>query len=472
MKRILEGSLLYRLLTAAAAWIDRQWQKSFLARLFTPPSAPRGGTGILAALARKAHWGLCRGFEAVRLDRALEGSVTQRAFFWVALAVFWGPILPTMAVLALALLAFGSLFLVYGKERERTAVYTPLTKWILLFAGMELGSTFLSVTVLESMRTGLLVAAFTLFALTVPDVCRERWELDRLLGLMVASGSLVALGGVLQAALGVEGNLVWIDEVEFTDITLRVWSTLENPNVLSEYLLLVIPLAAAGIYTARSRLGKLASGLGAAVMLLCLVLTWSRGGWLGLAIGAALFLVLMDRRFIPLGLVATVGLLAILPDSIMARLMSVGNMADSSTSYRVYIWMACLNMLKDYWLSGFGTGVPAFQAIYPHYSFNAVFAPHSHNLFLQTFCENGILGIFALLGSFCSAALCLGRTMTAAGDKRTKVQAAALMAAGAGFAAQSMTDHSFYNFRVVLMFWTVVGAAAALYALVTKEARE
>ena len=472
MKRILEGSLLYRLLTAAAAWIDRQWQKSFLARLFTPPSAPRGGTGILAALARKAHRGLCRGFEAVRLDRALEGSVTQRAFFWVALAVFWGPILPTMAVLALTLLAFGSLFLVYGKERERTAVYTPLTKWILLFAGTELGSTFLSVTMLESMRTGLLVAAFTLFALTVPDVCRERRELDRLLGLMVASGSLVALGGVLQAALGVEGNLVWIDEVEFSDITLRVWSTLENPNVLSEYLLLVIPLAAAGIYTARSRLGKLASGLGAAVMLLCLVLTWSRGGWLGLAIGAALFLVLMDRRFIPLGLVAAVGLLAILPDSIMARLMSVGNMADSSTSYRVYIWMACLNMLKDYWLSGFGTGVPAFQAIYPHYSFNAVFAPHSHNLFLQTFCENGILGIFALLGSFCSAALCLGRTMTAAGDKRTKVQAAALMAAGAGFAAQSMTDHSFYNFRVVLMFWTVVGAAAALYALVTKEARE
>ena len=156
----------------------------------------------------------------------------------------------------------------------------------------------------------------------------------------------------------------------------------------------------------------------------------------------------------------------------MTRLLSVGNMADSSTSYRVYIWMACLNMLKDYWLSGFGTGVAAFQAVYPHYSFNAVFAPHSHNLFLQTFCENGILGILALLGSFCSAALCLGRTLTAAKDKRTKVQAAALMASVAGFAAQSMTDHSFYNFRVELMFWTVVGAAAALYALVTKEARE
>ena len=71
-----------------------------------------------------------------------------------------------------------------------------------------------------------------------------------------------------------------------------------------------------------------------------------------------------------------------------------------------------------------------------------------------------------------SAALCLGRTMTAAKDKRTKVQAAALMASGAGFAVQSMTDHSFYNFRVVLMFWTVVGVAAALYAIVKKEARE
>ena len=472
MRKILEGSLLYRLLTAAAGWIDRQWQKSLLSRLFTPPRRERGGTGVLAALARKAHRGLCRGFEAVRLDRALEGSVTQRAYFWVALAVFWGPILPTMAVLALALLAFGSLFLVYGKHREREAVHTPLTKWILLFAGVELGSTLLSVTVRESMRTGLLTAAFTLFALTVPDVCRERRALDKLLGLMAAAGTLVALGGLAQAVTGVEGNRVWIDTANFSDITLRVWSTLENPNVLSEYLLLIIPLAAAGVYTAESRRGKIAYGLGAAAMLLCLVLTWSRGGWLGLAIGAALFLVLMDRRFIPLGLLGAVGLLAILPDSIMTRLLSVGNMADSSTSYRVYIWMACLNMLKDYWLSGFGTGVAAFQAVYPHYSFNAVFAPHSHNLFLQTFCENGILGILALLGSFCSAALCLGRTLTAAKDKRTKVQAAALMASVAGFAAQSMTDHSFYNFRVELMFWTVVGAAAALYALVTKEARE
>lgn len=472
MRKILEGSLLYRLLTAAANWIDRQWRKSFLSRLFTLPKGERGGTGVLAALAHKAHMGLCRSFEALRLDRALEGSVTQRAFFWVALTVFWGPILPTMAVLALALLAFGSLFLVYGKNRERRAVHTPLVKWVLLFAGVELGSTLLSVTMRESLRTGLLMAAFTLFALTVPDVCRERRELDRLLGIMIASGALVALAGVAQAVIGVEGNLVWIDEVEFSNISLRVWSTLENPNVLSEYLLLVIPLAAAGVYTAKSRMGKLASGLGAAAMLLCLMLTWSRGGWLGLAVAAALFLVLMDRRFIPLGLVGAVGLLVIMPDSILARLMSVGDMADSSTSYRVYIWMACLDMLKDYWISGFGTGVPAFQAVYPHYSFNAVFAPHSHNLFLQTFCENGILGIIALLGSFCSAALCLGRTMTAAKDKRTKVQAAALMASGAGFAVQSMTDHSFYNFRVVLMFWTVVGVAAALYAIVKKEARE
>ncbi len=471
MKKILEGSLIYRALTAAAGWIDGQWEKSFLSRLFTPPEGTRGGAGFVSRCAHGVHMALCRAFEVTRLDRALEGSVTQRCFFWMALAVFLAPLLRTMAVLALALLGFGSLALVYGRHRERELSHSPLIKWILLFTVVELGSTLLSVTLRGSLRNGLLTAAFTAFAIVVIDVCRERRELERLVWLMVASGTLVALYGVAQAAAGLEGNLVWIDEEEFSNITLRVWSTLDNPNVLSEYLLLVIPLAAAGAYTAKSRRGKIASALCAGAMLLCLVLTWSRGGWLGLAIGAALFLVLMDRRFIPLGLVGAVGLLAILPDSIMARLMSVGDLSDSSTSYRVYIWMASINMLRDYWLCGFGTGTAAFQSVYPKYSFNAVYAPHSHNLFLQVFCENGILGLIALLGTFCSAVLTLGRTMTAAKDKRTRVQAAALMASLAGFAAQGMTDYAFYNYRVTLMFWTVVGIAAALYNIAMKEAR-
>src|SRR5699024_991064 len=82
-----------------------------------------------------------------------------------------------------------------------------------------------------------------------------------------------------------------------------------------------------------------------------------------------------------------------LPESIINRFASIGDMGDSSTSYRVYIWMGTLNMLKDFWLSGIGMGSEAFTAVYPFYSYNAVVAPHSHNLFLQILVEAGVVGI-------------------------------------------------------------------------------
>ena len=471
MKKILEGSAIWRALTAAARWIDGQWSKSLLSKPFTPPER-RGSSGALSSMAHKVHLAMCRVFDLTRLTTALEGSVTLRSFFWMALAVTLAPILPTMAVLALTALGFGSLILTYGHDRDRRFSGSPLVKWILLFAGVELASTALSVTLTGSLRNGLLTAAFTLFALVVTDTCRKERDLDRLIALIVAAGALVALIGISQAALGVASESDWIDEDDFSNITIRVWSTLENPNVLAEYLLLVIPLAVAGIFTSVSASGKIYSAVAAGTMVLCMLLTWSRGGWLGLAIAAAVFLVLLDRRFIPVGIVGLVVLLLILPESIMARLASVGDLSDSSTSYRVYIWMAAVNMLKDFWLCGFGTGTAAFRSVYPAYSFNAVSAPHSHNLYLQVFCENGLLGIVALLGAMCSGVLALGRTLTVTGSKKTRVRACALMASLAGFAAQSLTDYSFYNYRVTLMFWVTVGLIAALYNAALREGRE
>ena len=53
----------------------------------------------------------------------------------------------------------------------------------------------------------------------------------------------------------------------------------------------------------------------------------------------------------------------IIPQTIVDRIMSVGNMEDSSTSYRVYIWMGTLGMMKHYWLGGIGMGEAAFSQV-------------------------------------------------------------------------------------------------------------
>lgn len=472
MRKFLEGSLLFRALSAIAAWLDRQWQKSCLSLVFIS-SRRRESGGLMGALAHRLHMALCRVFEALRLNKLFEGSIFRRQYFWMALTVAAAPLLKTMMVLALAAVATASVLVNYACDRDRRAPSSRLTKWVVAFAAVYLGSTFLSVNLRGSLPGGLLTSFFALFALVVMDSCRTEEDLRRLLTFVTVSGVVVAVIGLAQAALGIESTAAWVDKDDFSNITLRVYSTLDNPNVLSEYFMLAIPMGVCSVYLAKTVNGRLAAGLCVGAMLLCLVLTWSRGGWLGILLAAAIFLVILDKRFLVLGLLGAAALAALMPQSVIARFTSIGSRADSSTNYRIYIWLASLDMLRDYWLTGFGTGVAAFQSVYPRYAYNDVRAPHAHNLFLQMFCECGVGGLLVLLAAFVCAAREMGRAIVDAADKKGRVCAAALLSALAGFALQGMTDHAFYNYRVELMFWVTIGICGALARIVReRKARE
>lgn len=460
----LEGSTLFRWLTTAAAWIDRQWEKSLLSRLLTGKTWSGRPGGFFAGILDKLHGVLCAIFRVTRLDKLLEGSITTRQFLWCSLTVFLAPILPTMMVLGLVLLSTLSLMVRMGRDRALRLEPSPVNKWVGLFAGVYLVCTLTSVTPRGSLQAGMLTVAFVLFAIVLQGAITERKQIDLLITILVLGGFLVAMYGFAQVILGVESTATWVDDsfVE-SGVSLRVYSTLDNPNVLSEYLLLVIPLGVAAAFTARTRQGKAAGTVATAAMVICLVLTLSRGGYLGLALAAALFLVLLDRRFIVLGVIGCICLLFFLPDTIMQRIISIADMSDTSTSYRLSIWVASIDLLRDYWISGIGTGTTAFNTVYPLYSLNTIAAPHAHNLYLQVMVECGISGIVSLLGVVLSAVRGLGAKLKAAvGDQKTRIQAIALLCGLTGFLAQSVTDYSFYNYRVELVFWVVVALCAAL----------
>lgn len=456
----LEGSLIVRWLTVAAQWIDLQWSKSLLCRWLTRGSrAPSIGLG--ARMFDWLHSILYRLFHVLHLDSALDGSIFTRLFLWCCLTALLAPVLPTMAVLALVLLCAFSLTVQMGRDRTLRLARSPVSKWIWAFAVIYFICSITSVTPAGSLNGGLLTFAFVLFAIVLQGTITRRNQLDRIIRLLVLGAFIVSLIGISQVLLGVESTSTWVDS-SFETVSLRVYATLDNPNVLSEYLLLIIPSGIATVFTAKTRQGKAAAGIASITMLLCLVLTLSRGGYLGLAVAAALFLVLLDRRFIILGVVGCFCLLIFLPDVIIQRLLSITNLADTSTTYRLNIWIATIDMLKDCWLSGIGTGVTAFNAVYPRYSLNAIVAPHAHNLYLQILVECGITGLVALLGCILSAIRGLGATLRHSTDRKTRLQANALLSGLSGFLIQSFTDHSFYNYRVELVFWIVIALCAAL----------
>jgi putative inorganic carbon (HCO3(-)) transporter len=252
----------------------------------------------------------------------------------------------------------------------------------------------------------------------------------------------------------------WLDARMFSSIGVRVFSTLENPNVLAQYLLLVIPFALAAVLVSKGGFRRLFLVGCLAAMVLCMVFTFARGGWLGLIASMAVFLVMLDRRFIVLGAAALVALYFLLPDVILNRFLSIGNVSDTSTAFRVFIWLGTLSMLRDFWFTGIGPGTVAFNKVYPLYSFNAVDAPHAHNLYLQIMCDTGVCGFAVFVFILFSYFRNLCHAISKETDRVSKILQIAAVSGVLGFLVQGMTDYSFYNYRVTLAFWTTLGLGA------------
>ena len=152
----------------------------------------------------------------------------------------------------------------------------------------------------------------------------------------------------------------------------------------------------------------------------------------------------------------------------MQRLGSIGDMGDTSTSYRVYIWMGTIAMLKEFWFSGVGPGQAAYNTLYPLYSYSHISAPHAHNLFLQTMCDTGVCGIVLLVLVVFSTVRTLATAVSREERRENRMFQSAGIAAIGGFMLQSMFDYTFYNYRVMLMFWAFLG----IYLLYTKLREE
>lgn len=190
-------------------------------------------------------------------------------------------------------------------------------------------------------------------------------------------------------------------------------------------------------------------------------------------ITAGLFVTFVCGKIWGLALIALPFLPMVLPESIINRIASVGDMKDSSTSYRVYIWYGSLAMVKDFWASGIGPGTQAFKSVYPFYSYSGIVAPHSHNMFLQILVESGIVGIGVFLTTIVMffKKLINGYQSTSGKGSKLGAMIVAIGAGVAGFCVQGMFDNCFYNYRVFLIFWIVLalGIAAVYIAKGEKE---
>ncbi len=384
-------------------------------------------------------------------------------------AIVAAPFVPTMVLAGICLLTTMSFFI--------KAIINPDFKWrkdgigIGFFLLILFASSLFSFSPTKSLMVWAMYLVFAGFFFVILNTVRTKEQVYALLRVFVIAGALVALYGILQYIFGWNTSNAWIDEEMFEEATMRAYSTMENPNVLGEYLLLLIPLAA--IFMLKKGSGGLERIAYGGVFLLgalCMIFTQSRGCWLGLILAAAIFVTFYNGKLWALAPIVLLALPFVIPETMIDRMMSVGDLEDSSTSYRVFIWKGTFRMLRDFWIGGIGMGEGAFRTVYPVYSYIGIIAPHAHNTFLQLVVEGGVgtlLIFLGMMGAFFRKVSTVFKT-----SARNSIDAVSALAIGSsvcGFLLQSMFDYTFYNYRMMAMFFMILALGVTLKACKGEE---
>ncbi len=290
-------------------------------------------------------------------------------------------------------------------------------------------------------------------------------QLQRLVWSVLASAVLVTSYGFYQYIHGVDiSTFQWVDGEQFPDLKVRVFSTLQNPNLLAGFLVVVMSLAVGlGLYTEKLQ-GKLLLFALVTVLGTCLVLTYSRGAWLSIVAVTAICGRLYNRKVLWVFLV--IPLIALFcHDAVMERLMSIFNPTDTSSTLRIALWESTIAMIMDNPFSGIGWG--AYWLVYPEYDFflnnPAARIVHAHNMYLHIAAEIGIPGLLAFL------AIIYGHTKKAidilsqTNNRRVAGLMLGVVAAVLGLAVNGFTDYIMFNVQMSMLFWLLNAVVIAVW---------
>ncbi|MFS8530344.1 O-antigen ligase family protein [Sphaerobacter thermophilus] len=275
-----------------------------------------------------------------------------------------------------------------------------------------------------------------------------RWYLtdrsDRWLTAWLYAGA-AALAAMYAVVAGLGGSGLAVEGV------VRISGTYPHPNALGLYLERVVPFAVALGIAFRSRLDLRWLAL-AALCAAGLLLTFSRGAYLGAGAGLLVVAWLAGRRrmagALVLGAVVLGGALVLVAGERLLSLFSGG-----SGSLRLAIWQSSLAMIRDHPITGVGLDQFLYQYA-PRYvlpeAWPERFTSHPHNFVLDLWLRLGIMG----LGVAAAYAVVLVRRVHRIVGQQSRLGLGALGALVAG-ATHGLVDNGYFLPGLALAFWLV-----------------
>jgi O-antigen ligase len=307
-----------------------------------------------------------------------------------------------------------------------------------------------------------------------------KWTLASLLLLLAVQSSMAWAQYATKSNVGSLADLVGetvgsIREVEVaTGSLFRVRGTLTTDTALSQWFDLLLPLTF-GLLLARrvSWTTRMLLLLLLSMGLVALILTFTRGAWVGSLAGMAAVIGLWLRNrwlkatnlLFVLALVVAAGS-ALLPLSGLMLVRWQGTEADS-LAVRRNLGTASLEMIQQEPI--FGIGWDNFAQKAPDYgvglSWEREGAIHkAHNLYLAIASEAGIPGLILFMGLLV-AVLCVGWDTLRRNDPWSEALAAGILGSFVAVLVHGLVAWGLLTYAVFPLFWVLVGLLVALNRL-------
>jgi putative inorganic carbon (HCO3(-)) transporter len=269
-------------------------------------------------------------------------------------------------------------------------------------------------------------------------------------------------------AAGLPGGISWLPEGE----------AFFNPNVIGGALLWVLPLSLSLLSWAMRREERrwgwvAAQGIISVLSLGLLLLTQSRGAWMGFIVSLLALLVVAGGRLGRVGkILLVIALLVLVTVSpVIRRAVQVGDvsariLSTVTVEQRLEIWSRAQYAIADFPFTGLG--LDAFRYVmpvmYPLFQTQSdELIPHAHSEFLQVALDLGLPGLVAWQALYMVAFWMLWWAYQGSSDGLVHVLALGSGGTLIAHLVYAMTDCSVLDAKPNIVFWMIVGLSVALY---------
>ncbi|HDZ76914.1 MAG TPA: hypothetical protein ENH41_02375 [Candidatus Omnitrophica bacterium] len=403
--------------------------------------------------------------------------IDRTIMFFLGLMIFFLPISKAVIEISASICIFAWIIkkiIIFKRDNSQNFIdrmkdFFRETSRLNIFLILFIFANLLSV--IFSSNFGLSINAFIaklmeyiLIFLIVRDTVNSRLRYRIIISVLLSSLMFVSFDGFFQKIAG-------YDLFRHRELFMgRVTASFINPNDLGSYLVTLIPLALGLSLIKKNLKLRLCAVIVSIAALAILVFTLSKGAGCAFLAALVFFGFYTKKRYV-LAIFVSLFIIALILtlffnfsySVLVGRIFSFAS--DAGVADRKLLWAAAVRMFLHSPI--FGVGLGTFMKNYPNFWIQATPAiSYTHNCYLQTLAETGIVGLSAFMLFLFSWLKRTCKVLSRRGNTFYQLSFMGLTTGIVAYLLNSFVDTNFYSLPIAVLFWYLLGLQQAAMNLI------